>query len=170
MRSVPASTTFVTHKGQGKYWDTEFNVDGKRSVLKGYYTTVVTDLAEQWLRQRQAGQPFLLMLGHKAPHSFYFPEAKYEHAFDQVDVRYPAIAFPTNGQADWFQARLDTWHGIYGPLFDYRKKFPDRSPEAVKDFAAMTRAYWGHDFVRGRQRGAAVRPAQGAGGNWTTRW
>jgi N-acetylglucosamine-6-sulfatase len=44
---------------------------------------------------------------------------------------------------EWFQVRLDTWHGIYGPLFDYRKKFPDSRPEAVKDFAAMTRAYWG---------------------------
>jgi N-acetylglucosamine-6-sulfatase len=28
-------------------------------------------------------------------------------------------------------------------LFDYRKKWPDRSPAAVKEFAAMTRAYWG---------------------------
>src|SRR4029078_9140561 len=27
--------------------------------------------------------------------------------------------------------------------FEYRKQFPDRRPEAVKDFAAMTRAYWG---------------------------
>src|SRR5262249_32692777 len=34
-------------------------------------------------------------------------------------------------------------HGIYGPLFDFRKKFPDSRPEAVKDFAAMTRSYWG---------------------------
>src|SRR5690606_20876675 len=30
-----------------------------------------------------------------------------------------------------------------GPLFDWRKEFPDDSPEAVKDFEAMTRAYWG---------------------------
>ena len=39
--------------------------------------------------------------------------------------------------------RLYTWHGIYGPLFDWRNVFPDDSPEAVKDFEAMTRAYWG---------------------------
>jgi len=42
----------------------------------------------------------------------------------------------------WIKDRLHTWHGIYGPLFDWRKKFPDDSPEAVKDFEAMTRAYW----------------------------
>jgi N-acetylglucosamine-6-sulfatase len=140
----PGFDYFVTHKGQGKYFDTEFNVDGKRKVLPGYYTHVVTELAENWLRdQHQRGGPFLLMLGHKAPHSFYFPEPKYEHTFDQVDIKYPATAFQLDDKPKWIQTRLDTWHGIYGPLFDYRKKFPDRSPEAVKDFAAMTRAYWG---------------------------
>jgi len=139
----PGFDYFVTHKGQGKYWDTEFNVDGTRQVLPGYYTHVVTDLAEKWIRQAAGGErPFLLMLGHKAPHSFYFPEPKYEHAFDDVQVEYPKTAFLLDDKPKWFLDRLDTWHGIYGPLFEYRKNFPDRRPEAVKDFAAMTRAYW----------------------------
>jgi arylsulfatase A-like enzyme len=139
----PGFDYFVTHKGQGKYWDTEFNVDGERKMLPGYYTHVVTDLADKWIRRTAAGdKPFLLMLGHKAPHSFYFPEPKYEHAFDNVDVQYPASAFKLADKPKWFLDRLDTWHGIYGPLFEYRKQFPDRRPEAVKDFAAMTRAYW----------------------------
>jgi arylsulfatase A-like enzyme len=140
----PGFDYFVTHKGQGKYWDTEFNVNGERQVLKGYYTHVVTDLAEKWIRRMARGdKPFLLMLGHKAPHSFYFPELKYEHTFDNVDIQYPASAFKLADKPKWFLDRLDTWHGIYGPLFEYRKQFPDRRPEAVKDFAAMTRAYWG---------------------------
>lgn len=140
----PGFDYFVTHKGQGQYFDTEFNVAGKRQVLPGYYTTVVTDLAERWLRELpDDGQPFLLMLGHKAPHSFYFPEPKYAHAFDAVEIGYPASAFALGDKPAWFAQRLDTWHGIYGPLFEYRKQFPDRSPAAVKDFAAMIRAYWG---------------------------
>jgi N-acetylglucosamine-6-sulfatase len=139
----PGFDYFVTHKGQGKYWDTEFNVDGERKVLPGYYTHVVTDLADKWIRRAAASdKPFLLILGHKAPHSFYFPEPKYEHAFDKVDIQYPASAFKLADKPKWFLDRLDTWHGIYGPLFEYRKQFPDRRPEAVKDFAAMTRAYW----------------------------
>ena len=28
-------------------------------------------------------------------------------------------------------------------MFEWRKKFPDARPEAVKDFATMTHAYWG---------------------------
>jgi len=140
----PGFDYFVTHKGQGKYYDTEFNVDGQRRVVPGYYTHVVTDLALDWLKKpRAADAPFLLMVGHKAPHSFYTPEPKYAQVYDDVAIEYPASAFQLDDKPAWFQKRLDTWHGIYGPLFDYRKKFPDRRAEAVKDFAAMTRAYWG---------------------------
>ena len=138
----PGFDHFVTHKGQGKYFDTEFNFNGNdRRVVKGYYTTVATDMALDWLNKPR-DKPFLLMLGHKAPHSFYTPEPKYQHAFDQAPVEYPKSAFQLDDKPDWFQTRLETWHGIYGPLFDFRKKFPDTRPEAVADFAAMTRAYW----------------------------
>jgi N-acetylglucosamine-6-sulfatase len=140
----PGFDWFVTHKGQGKYFDTEFNLNGRRrEVKKGYYTTVVTDMAEEWLRRPRDGKPWMLMLGHKAPHSFYFPEPKYQKAFEHVRIPYPETAFMLDDKPAWIRERLYTWHGIYGPLFDWRKKFPDDSPGAVKDFEAMTRAYWG---------------------------
>lgn len=82
------------------------------------------------------------MLGHKAPHSFYTAEEKYQQAFDKVDVKYPDTAFALETQPKWIKERLPTWHGIYGPLFDFRKKFPDDRPEAVADFAKMIRSYW----------------------------
>jgi arylsulfatase A-like enzyme len=140
----PGFDWFVTHKGQGKYFDTEWNVNGqRRETPKGYYTHVVTDYVIDWLKQRPAGQPWALSLGQKAPHSFYFPEPKYEKAFDHVKVPYPATAFSLDDKPDWIRQRLRTWHGIYGPLFEWRKKFPDDRPEAVQDFANMVRAYWG---------------------------
>ena len=140
----PGFDWFVSHTGQGKYFDTEWNVNGeRRETPKGYYTTVVTDYALEWLKGRQAGQPWALCVGQKAPHSFYFPEPKYAHAFDDVRVPYPASAFQLDGKPDWIRQRLPTWHGIYGPLFDWRKSFPDTSPEAVKDFENMVHAYWG---------------------------
>ena len=140
----PGFDHFVTHKGQGSYFDTEFNLNGKkREKIKGYYTTVVTDLALDWLKQRPKDKPWCLMLGHKAPHSFYTPEEKYAHAFDDVRVPYPASAFKLDGKPEWVKQRLNTWHGIYGPLFEWRKKFPDSRPEAVKDFENMVHGYWG---------------------------
>jgi N-acetylglucosamine-6-sulfatase len=140
----PGFDWFVTHKGQGKYYDTEWNINGlRREAPKGYYTHVVTDYALDWLKQRSKGQPWALCLGQKAPHSFYFPEPKYTHTFDDVQVQYPTTAFSLDDKPDWIRQRLRTWHGIYGPLFEWRKTFPDERPEAVKDFAAMVRAYWG---------------------------
>ncbi len=140
----PGFDHWISHKGQGKYFDTEFNFNGKkREVVPGYYTTVVTDMALDWLKQRSQDKPWCLMLGHKAPHSFYFPEPKYENAFDHVKIPYPATAFQLEDKPTWIKERLYTWHGIYGPLFEWRKNFPDDSPAAVKDFEAMVRAYWG---------------------------
>lgn len=140
----PGFDHFVTHKGQGKYFDTEFHFNGReRKVVPGYYTTVVTDMAEEWIEQQDSKRPWMLMLGHKAPHSFYFPEPKYEHAFDQVEVNYPHSAFQLNGKPEWMKKRLATWHGIYGPLFDWRKEFPDLTAAGVMDFQNMVRAYWG---------------------------
>ena len=138
----PGFDYFVTHKGQGKYFDTAFNVDGERKVLPGYYTHVVTDLAIDWMK-RDRDKPFLLMLGHKAPHSFYYPEPKYQGGFADVSIPYPDTAFELDDNPDWIRSRLATWHGIYGPLFDWRKDYPDTSPEGVAAFENMTRAYWG---------------------------
>jgi arylsulfatase A-like enzyme len=139
----PGFDWFVTHQGQGKYFDTEFNINGtKREVVPGYYTNVVTDMAEKWLERPRAEKPWCLMIGHKAPHSFYFPEPKYEKTFEKVRVNYPETAFMLADKPTWIRDRQSTWHGIYGPLFEWRKNFPDSSPEGVKDFEAMTRAYW----------------------------
>lgn len=138
----PGFDFWASHKGQGKYYDTEFNINGTRCVLKGYYTTRVTDLAIDWLRRQRPDRPFLLMLGHKAPHSPNTPEPQYEHLFDNVKIEYPATAFALEGKPDWVRQRLDTWHGIYGPLWGFREKFPDRRPEGVAAFAAFCRAYY----------------------------
>ncbi len=134
---------FATHKGQGKYFDTEWNLNGAGAkVIPGYYTTVVTDLTLDWLKKPRR-KPWVMCLGQKAPHSFYTPEEKYAHTFDSVRVPYPATAFHLDDNPAWMKERLYTWHGIYWPLFEWRKKFPDDRPEAVKDFENMVHGYWG---------------------------
>ncbi len=158
----PGFDYWVSHRGQGKYYGTEFNIDGRREARPGYYTTEVTHFAVDWLRRPHA-RPWMLMLGHKAPHSFYIPEPKYSNVFDRVRIDYPDTAFHLEGKPEWIRQRLRTWHGIYGPLFDWRKKFPDDRPEAVKDFAAMTRAYWGVIQSVDDSMGGVVRTLEGLG-------
>jgi len=143
-RKRPGFDYWITHKGQGKYYDTTFNVNGRRQVVKGYYTTVVTKMAVDWIeRQRDASRPFLLILGHKAPHGPFVPEEKYRHTYDHLRIPYPDSAFDLETKPDWVKQRLDTWHGIYGPLYEFRKNFPDRSPEGVERFEDFVRSYTG---------------------------
>jgi len=138
----PGFDHWISHKGQGKYFDNEFNINGKRETKKGYYTHVVTEMAIDFIKKKK-NDPFVLVMGHKAPHSFYVPEPKYAHTFDKVKIPYPKSAFQLEGKPAWIKERQTTWHGIYGPLFDYRKKFPDTRPEAVEDFSNMVRGYMG---------------------------
>jgi len=150
----PGFDYWATHKGQGQYFDTTFNIvpdgqeKGKREVLKGYYTTRITDLAVDWMqkiakteKKAKTEQPFLLILGHKAPHTPFTPEKKYEKLLEKIPFPYPESAFTLEDKPKWVQERLDTWHGIYGPLFGFREKFPDRSKKAQKHFEAFVRAY-----------------------------
>ena len=124
----PPFDFWASHAGQGHYQDTEFNVsrtidattfdvEGKRQLLKGYYTHVVTDLAVDWLKRVRP--PFSLQIGHKAPHGRWFVEPKYEHLFDAVPVTKPsAESLLTPGTPDWVRRRVKTWHGIDGPLYE----------------------------------------------------
>ncbi len=139
----PGFDYWVTHKGQGKYYDTTFNVNGTREVKKGYYTRRVTDMAVDWLEGRDAERPFLMILGHKAPHGPFVPEEKYLHTYDAVEIPYPASGFKLDTKPKWVVERLDTWHGIYGPLYGFRKDFPDTSPAGVDIFGEFVRSYVG---------------------------
>jgi arylsulfatase A-like enzyme len=136
----PGFDYWTTHKGQGDYYDTTFNVNGKRTVKKGYYTHRVTDMAIDWLKQDH-NKPYLLIIGHKAPHTPFTPEKKYENIYDDVKIDYPETAFNLESKPKWVKERLNTWHGIYGPIFGFRKDFPDTRPESVLKFAEFVRAY-----------------------------
>lgn len=137
----PGFDYWVTHKGQGRYYDTTFNVNGEQKTVAGYYTDRVTDMALDWLAQRDTARPFALVLGHKAPHGPFVPEPRYQHLYDDIPYPYPESGFQLQDKPDWIRERLPTWHGIYGPLYGFREDFPDRSPEAVADFERFIRAY-----------------------------
>ena len=138
----PGFDYWITHKGQGKYYDTTFNINGERKEVPGYYTTRVTDMAIDWLKQPH-DKPFLLILGHKAPHGPFVPHKDYLQTYDKVEIGYPSSGFRLDGKPNWIVERLDTWHGIYGPLYGFRKDFPDKSAAGVETFGKFMRSYTG---------------------------
>jgi N-acetylglucosamine-6-sulfatase len=113
----PGFDYWMSHQGQGNYFDTTFNINGKRELLKGYITTRITEKAVDWIRKPRE-KPFCLIVGHKAPHGPFVPEPKYAKAFDATDIPRPATEKDTGpGKPDWVRQRVTTWHGIDGPIY-----------------------------------------------------
>lgn len=73
--------------GQGDYYNPVFIRNGERVVREGYSTNVVTDVALDWLDNRDPDKPFCLFLHHKAPHRTWMPDTCDLRLFD--DIEYP---------------------------------------------------------------------------------
>ncbi len=117
----PGFDHWMSHRGQGNYFDNEFNIDGRRRRIEGYYTTVVTDHAVEWIGKSHS-KPWLLVLGQKAPHGGPIqPEPRFASALDTFPVREPASYGnyrAADGKPAWLEQSLGTWHGARGPLYD----------------------------------------------------
>lgn len=150
----PGFDYWMSHKGQGNYFDTTFNINGERQLLRGYYTHRVTEKAIEWIRRPRRG-PFLLILGHKAPHGPFVPEPKYERAFDTVEIRRPPTAGdPGGGKPAWVRQRVTTFHGIDGPI--YRAC-------GMKGYEEFVRAYYGTILSVDDSVGEVYRALEGTG-------
>lgn len=89
--------------GQGLYFDPDFKVKGldettdydnrKVKTIKGYVTDIITDVSLNWLDKRDTNKPFMLMMHHKAPHSLWEYNKKYEHLFDSIEIPEPVNLF-----------------------------------------------------------------------------
>lgn len=113
----PGFDFWMSHQGQGNYYDTTFNINGRRELLKGYITHRITEKAVEWIRTPRS-RPFCLIVGHKAPHGPFIPEPKYAHAFDATVIPKPRTAKDYGeGKPDWVRQRVTTWHGIDGPIY-----------------------------------------------------
>ena len=72
---------WIVLPGQGRYWDPEFLVAGRRLGIQGHCTEVTTDLGVEWLKTRPKDKPFFLMLHHKAPHRAWEPDERNKAIF-----------------------------------------------------------------------------------------
>jgi arylsulfatase A-like enzyme len=75
--------------GQGAYHDPAFLEPGGRRVIKGYATTIITDMAIDFLKERPKDRPFFLMCHHKAPHRPWEPEPRYKEEFATKTIPEP---------------------------------------------------------------------------------
>ncbi len=120
----PGFDFWMSHRGQGNYFDNTFNVNGARKQFPGYYTTTITDAAVEWIG-RSHPKPWLLIVGQKAPHGGPIqPEPRFEHALDAFPVRKPdnfENYRAAHGKPAWLEESYPTWHGAGGPLYGQKE-------------------------------------------------
>ncbi|HET6251428.1 MAG TPA: sulfatase [Tepidisphaeraceae bacterium] len=76
--------------GQGVYNNPAFITMGKKEVVKGYVTDIITDKVLDYLKNRDTSKPFCLLYHHKAPHRSWIPDEKHAHLYDDVDIPTPS--------------------------------------------------------------------------------
>lgn len=90
--------------GQGQYYDAPFLTAEGRVETQGYVTDVITDLAIDWLDQREKDRPFMLMYQHKAPHANFQPGPDYKDWREGDSIPEPDTLFDdyaTRSPAAW---------------------------------------------------------------------
>jgi arylsulfatase A-like enzyme len=79
--------------GQGDYYNPDFIVNGKKTQIHGYVTDITTDLALDWLKNRDPNKPFCLLYHHKAPHREWMPKEKYYKQYTKMTFKEPKTLF-----------------------------------------------------------------------------
>ncbi len=64
----PGFDRWVSFVGQGVYFDSPLNIDGRTVQSTGYVTDILTDQAIDFIESSPKDRPFLVFLAHKASH------------------------------------------------------------------------------------------------------
>jgi len=133
--------------GQGHYYNPEFIKMGKKSIIEGYVTDLITDSALDWLESRDKTKNFCLMLQHKAPHRNWMPNIKHLDLFKSEDIPVPSNLF------DDFNTRTDAIKtqeiSIQNNMFmDYDFKVPLPEETVQNDTEMVWTRSWLADYNR----------------------
>lgn len=79
--------------GQGHYYNPDFIVNGEKKRIHGYVTEITTDLALDWLKNRDTDKPFCLLYHQKAPHREWLPAPKYYKEYTKMKFKEPETLF-----------------------------------------------------------------------------
>lgn len=106
---------WISFRGQGVYYNPEFNIDGKEVKREGYVTDLLTEYAVEWLKQPRE-EPFFLYLSHKAVHAMFEPAKRHLGMYENEKIDYPASMANTEqnyrDKPHWVQAQRYGWHGV----------------------------------------------------------
>ncbi|GAA0513547.1 sulfatase [Paractinoplanes deccanensis] len=67
---------------QGEYVDPRFLSPSGLRTIPGYATDIITDLALAWISSLGAGEPYCVLIYHKAPHRPWIPSPAHRHLYE----------------------------------------------------------------------------------------
>lgn len=89
----PETQTWKLFPGQGLYMNPRVETPTGMETLQGHASDVVTEMSLDWLKKRDAGKPFLLMVNHKAPHRNWVFPPRHAKFLDGVTLPEPETLF-----------------------------------------------------------------------------
>jgi N-acetylglucosamine-6-sulfatase len=114
---------WASFKGQGVYFNPEFNINGNKKKFDGYNADITTDLALNYLK-KVGRKRFYLQVGYKAVHYPFQPAKRHHGRYEKFKVPFPQTMSLTERnyetQPNWIRERRYGIHGIghmeTGPL------------------------------------------------------
>jgi arylsulfatase A-like enzyme len=119
--------------GQGYYYNPDLIKMEKDTLYNGYVTDITTNLALDWMEKNnpeETGNPFFLMLHHKAPHRNWMPPQDYLNEFNNRKFEIPDNFFDNYEGRKALQINGITMHDHFNILYDGKvpcKECPDHS-------------------------------------------
>ena len=149
LKEEPNYDYYKVLPGQGKYYDTEFRVQGDKPwpkntvVHKGEHSSdAITDSLLDWFKtKRDPDKPFFISHHYKAPHDFFVNANRYQSYLADVDIPEPATLYDvpdtwgslaTRGHNDELMPHIGTSIGSRNPRRSYSvdlyRLFPEEFP------------------------------------------
>ena len=120
--------------GQGIYHNPTFIFrgpdGGRRRVVQGYTTDIITDMCLDWLEGLDRERPFMLMCQHKAPHRPWVTDDKHAHLFLNEDVPEPDTLQDDYSERAAAAAAAEMRVGVHMHDSDLKAEIPRDMPEA----------------------------------------
>ena len=155
----PGFDYWLSFEGQGDYYPkkkrngkmSQFNINGKHVLQKGYITDELTDYTIKWLdNERKTGKPFFLYLSHKAVHANFDPAERHRDQYSDAEIKVPESQADTpenyEGKPMWVKNQRNSWHGVDFPyhseldVAEYKRQY-HRALSAVDESLGRIRKW-----------------------------
>lgn len=141
LKAEPNFDYYKVLPGQGKYFNTEFRVQGDKPWPKNVVThdgqhssDAITDSALEWFKEeRDPDKPFFVCHQYKAPHDYFESAPRYDSYLADVDIPEPATlwdlpdtwgSLATRGANDELIPHIGTSIGRRNPRRSYARDLP----------------------------------------------